>query len=195
MKIKPIYIYGVLALAALFVLIFLTDRGTDEPGIAGEGMPQDDIHKQFQTDQMPGKGNVSGEFYQQMEALRQDVEKNPNDTTKLKAYADYLTAAHQYDSAIPIYEQILTQDPRRTDIHFALTFIYYTRKDMAKAEEATKKVLSYDRNNLQAQYNMGAIAASKGENERAKDIWTRLSKENPGTKEAELASEGLQRLE
>jgi cytochrome c-type biogenesis protein CcmH/NrfG len=191
MKIKPLYIYGILAVAAVLVLIFLTNR-QEEPSV--NNMPQDDVHSQFRNNQVPGKENISGEFYQQMEALRLDVEKNPDDTTKLKAYADYLTAAHQFDSALPVYQEILDKDPERTDIYFALTFIYYNQKDMNKAEEVTNKVLSYDKNNLQAKYNLGAIAASKGENDKAKDIWTKLSSENPGTREAKLAEEGLGRL-
>jgi tetratricopeptide (TPR) repeat protein len=193
MKIKPIYAYGALAVAALVVLIFFTQQDTDKP-VTGS-MPQDDIHKQFKNEQIPGKENISPEFYQQLEVLRLDVEKNPDDTTKLKAYADYLTAAHQFDAAIPVYQEILIRDPRRTDIYFALTFIYYTRKDWSKAEEVTNKVLSYDNDNLQARYNLGAIAASSGDNQKAKDIWIQLSRNNPGTREAQLASDGLTRLE
>jgi tetratricopeptide (TPR) repeat protein len=191
MKIKPIYIYSILAIGALFVLLFLTNQGSDEPGLAGNIMPQDDVHKQFND---PGKGNVSPDFYQELETLRRQVEQSPEDTSKLKAYADYLTAAHQFDGAIPVYEQILSVDKKRTDVYFALTFIYYNKQDMGKAEEVTKQVLSYDRKNLQAQYNLGAIAATKGEREKARTIWTKLADENPGTREAELAKTGLEKL-
>jgi tetratricopeptide (TPR) repeat protein len=193
MKFKLLYIYGILLVAALFVLLFLTSQsGEDQPMV--NRMPQDDVHKQFQNNTPPGKDNISNEFYQQLEELKLEVEKNPSDTMKLKAYGDYLTAAHQFNAAVPVYEEILAKDPRRTDIYFALTFIYYNMRDMAKAEEVTNKVLSYDRNNLQARYNLGAIAATGGENEKARDIWTKLSKEYPGTREARLAVEGLDRL-
>jgi tetratricopeptide (TPR) repeat protein len=193
MKIKPVYIYGILALGALFVLLFLTNQGSDEPGLSGNKMPQDDVHKQF-NDTPPGKGNVSGEFYAELEKLRKDVEKDPNDTAKIKAYADYLTAAHQFDGAIPLYEEILDKNPRRTDIYFSLTFVYYNMKELDKAEEMTNRVLSYDKNNLQARYNLGAITAAKGDESTAKDIWNKLVKEYPSSREAGLAKDGLAKL-
>jgi tetratricopeptide (TPR) repeat protein len=193
MKFKPVYAYLILGAVALFILVFLTNQEThlSESG----NVPNDDIHKRFQNEQPPGKDNISSEFYQQMELLRQDVEKNPNDTSKLKAYADYLTAAHQYNAALPVYQQIISKDPQRTDIYFALTFIYYNQKNWEKAEDVTTQVLSYDKNNLQAKYNLGAIAASRGDNQKARNIWSDLSKNNPGTREAQLASEGLTRLD
>ena len=122
MKIKPLYIYGVVVIAGLAVLLFFTSR--DNENITADKMPQDDIHKQFNTEQPPGKGNVAPEFYQQLEILRKEVEKTPDDTARVKEYADYLTAAHQFDSAVPYYEQILSKNPKRTDIYFALTYIY-----------------------------------------------------------------------
>ncbi len=110
-------------------------------------------------------------------------------------YADYLTAAHQFDSAIPVYEEILAKNPKRTDVYFALTFIYYNRKEFTRAEEVTNKVLGYDKNNLQAKYNLGAIAAAEGDKEKARTLWTKLLDENPGSREADLAKNGLAGLE
>jgi tetratricopeptide (TPR) repeat protein len=193
MKFKPLHVYAVLAVAALFVLIFLTNQGTDESGLSGSKMPSDEVHQQFQEEQ-PGHGNVSSEFYAQLEEVRKQVEKNPNDTAKLKEYGDYLTAAHQFDAAIPVFEEILSKDPRRTDVYFALTFIYFNRRDWEKAEAANRNILSYDKNNLQAQYNLGAIASTKGDKEKAKEIWTKLSTENPDTRQGKLAAEGLEKL-
>jgi len=194
MKIKPLYIYGILAVAAILFLIFFTSRSGSESNLT-EDMPQDEIHKQMNTETPPGKGNVSDEFYRQLEMLRKDVEENPSDTAKLMSYADYLTAAHQFDSAIPVYQEILAKNSRRTDVYFALTFIYYTKKEFSKAEEVTNKVLGYDKNNLQAKYNLGAIAAAQGDKEKAKKIWTKLLEENPGSREADLAKTGLAGLE
>ena len=194
MKIKPLYIYGTLAVAAIIFLIFFTSRDNGESAITDQ-MPQDEIHKQMENETPPGKGNVSNEFYQQLEMLRKDVEENPADTAKLMRYADYLTAAHQFDSAIPVYEEILAKNPKRTDVYFALTFIYYNRKEFTRAEEVTNKVLGYDKNNLQAKYNLGAIAAAEGDKEKARTLWTKLLDENPGSREADLAKNGLAGLE
>lgn len=193
MKIKPIYIYIAIAVAAVLFLILFTGRENEKPEMS-ENMPQDDIHKQFNQEQPPGKGNVSEEFYRQLEMMRKEVEENPGDTSRLMKYADYLTAAHQFESAIPLYQEILDRDSKRTDVYFALTYIYYSKKDFAKAEEITNKVLAYDKNNLQAQYNLGAINAAAGNNEKAREIWTNLAEKNPGSREASLANESLKQL-
>lgn len=193
MKIKPIYIYIAIAVAAVLFLILFTGRENEKPEMS-ENMPQDDIHKQFNQEQPPGKGNVSEEFYRQLEMMRKEVEENPGDTSRLMKYADYLTAAHQFESAIPLYQEILDRNSKRTDVYFALTYIYYSKKDFAKAEEITNKVLAYDKNNLQAQYNLGAINAAAGNNEKAREIWTNLAEKNPGSREASLANESLKQL-
>lgn len=193
MKIKTLYIYGILAVILIAALLFVVTSQNQTQKLATQNMPQDSAHKQL-NNKPPDKNNVSPQFYQELEVLRKDVEKNPKDTLKLRQYADYLTAAHQFDGAIPAYEDILSVNPKRTDIYFALTFIYFNKKDFVKAEEMSSKVLSYDKNNLQAQYNLGAIAATNGDNQKAKDIWTKLSEQHPETKEGQMSKSSLERL-
>jgi tetratricopeptide (TPR) repeat protein len=193
MKFRLFIVYGVLIVVALIVLVFLTTQ-EERQEISGNEMPSDDIHRQFQSDNPLGEGDFHSEFYIRLEELRIAVEKNPDDTTVLREYADYLTAAHQFDAALPVYEEILLKNPKRTDVYFALTFIHFNRREWEKAEEANRKILSYDSNNLQAQYNLGAIAASKGDNNKAREFWNKLSKENPDTRQGQLAAEGLKKL-
>lgn len=194
MKIKPLYIYTILIIIALIVLVFMTQTGDNSDTAVMENVPQDSIHQQFRN-QSPGKGNVSDEFYQTMETLRRKVEADPDDTTALKEYADYLTAAHQFDGAIPVYQEILKKNDKRTDVYYALTFIYFNKRDYDKAENMTNKILSYDKNNLQAKFNTGAIAYARGNNDKAKDVWNNLIDANPGTREADLAKDALEELD
>ncbi len=43
-------------------------------------------------------------------------------------------------------------------------------------------------------YNVGAIEATKGNKEKAREIWTRLIKDFPSNKTAELAKNSLKKL-
>ncbi len=201
MKIKPIYIYGAIILIAAIFLIVSTRQNnsnteSNSSNINNQEMPQDDIHKNLEnpTTEKPTKDNVSANVMHQLEMLKKAVEENPNDTTKLKEYADFLSAAHQPEKAIPYYEKILSKDPKRTDILFALTFIYYNQKNLDKAEETTNKILTYDKGNEQALYNLGAIEATKGNREKARQIWTDLVNNHPNSQTSKMAQNALNDL-
>lgn len=194
MKIKPMYIYlAVLAAAILFLVIFTADKEEQTNPMAGNGMPQDEIHKGLDPHN-PSGGNVSSEVKMRMEELRKDYEKNPQDTLKMKNYADFLAMAHKPDQAVSLYEKILQKDPKRTDVRFSLALIHYNKSDFSKAEEIINKVFEYDKKNAQAKYNLGAIAATKGDKEKAKQLWEELVKENPNTETANMAKESLNAL-
>lgn len=196
MKIKPLYIYlSVLAAAIIFLVIFTSDNNKEEANpMTGKGMPQDEIHKGLDPHN-PSGSNVSSEVKMRMDELRKEYESNPQDTLKMKNYADFLAMAHKPDQAVPLYEKILQKDPKRTDVRFSLALIHYNRSDFPKAEEIINKVLDYDKKNAQAKYNLGAIAATKGDKEKAKQLWTDLIKESPNTETAKMADESLKALE
>ncbi len=196
MKIRPLYIYVALVILAFVILFFASqnnDSSSEVPSsISGKEMPKDAVHEGLTEN--PSGANVSKEFKAKMEALKKEVDANPNDTLKMREYADLLTASHQPNKALPYYQKILNKDPKRKDILFSLTFIYYTDKNYDKAEEITNKILTYDKNDLEAVYNLGAIAAARGNKAKAKDIWTKLVKEHPDAKAAKLAQNSLTQL-
>ena len=200
MKFKPIYFYGLLAVAFIAILIFVTRQGSSEPNEIpinnNQNMPEDDVHKQLrnQGSNLPSKENVSEEYRKRLTEMKDATEKNPQDTLAMKNYADFLTASHNMNEAIQLYEKILTVDPRRADIHFALAVIYYTKQDFVKSEEENNKVLALDSNNQMALYNLGAIAATKGDVTKAKDMWNRVIKINSKSETGKLAKEFLGKL-
>ena len=198
MKIKPLYIYtGVVVLAIIFLVFFTSRNDSDIPGnINTNQMPDDDVHKGLkdQVQAPPGKGNVSSEIKHRLEMLKKAVEENPKDTLKMKEYADFLASAHHPDEAIKYYYNILNINPRRSDILFSLAYIYYNKKNYEKAEEVISKILLYEPDNTQAIYNLGAIAASNGDKQKAKAQWEKLVKNYPGSDEAKLAEGSLKKL-
>jgi tetratricopeptide (TPR) repeat protein len=200
MKFKPIYFYGILGVIAVIVLIIVATQQSSEPtGFSTNTeqiMPDDDVHKQLQNQGTipPSKENVSESYKQKLSELKSAVEKNPEDTLVLRKYADFLTASHKMDEAMTYYEKILKVNSRRTDIYFSLALILFNKKEFAKCEEANNKVLSYDPTNQMALYNIGAIAATRGNKEKAKEYWNKVILINAESETGKLAKESLTKL-
>lgn len=199
MKIKPIYIYiAVFAVLILLLVIFTSgDKTADnDKALTEKQMPDDDVHKGMNMDggNQPSKSNVSQEAVERMENLKKAVEENPDDTASAKQYAEMLAAGHQPAKALELLQSILKKDPKRIDILLALTFVYYNQSDFEKAEEYTNKVLVINKNHHEANYNLGAIAAAKGDKALAKKIWEDVVKRFPGSDVAKLAESSSKQL-
>lgn len=203
MKIKPIYIYSTIIIIAIVFLI-VSSKGNGSSSSMNGNMPNDEVHKGMPNDDVhkglnggagnPSGSNVSDNVKHMMAKMEETYKANPNDTLKAREYADFLTSAHQSDKAIPIYEKILVKDSKRTDIRFALAYIYFTKQDFNKSEELVNKVLDYDKNNLHAKFNKGLILITKGEKEKGKAIWQDLVKSSPNSEIAGKTKEALKEL-
>jgi len=90
---------------------------------------------------------------------------------------------------------ILKKDPKRVDILQSLGYVFYIQQDLNKAETYIAKAYAIDKNNFQALFNLGAIAATKGDNAKAKKIWKEIIAKRPNSEVAKLAQEGLQQLQ
>ena len=200
MKFKPIYLYGVVALIAIAILIIVAiqenSNSTDITLSDEQVMPDDDVHKQLknQMNNSPGKENVSEEYRKRLTELKEAVDKNPSDTLAMRNYADLLSASHKMNEAIPYYEKIIEINPKRADIYFSLALIYYNKQDFVKCEELNNKVLSFDQKNQMALYNLGAIAATQGKMDKAKEYWNKVISINAQSETGKLAKESLSKL-
>lgn len=200
MKFKWVYVYPVFVILIVIVLLITTaDKKTSKViknDIANKELPNDEVHKGLENPASapPNKQNVSSSVFKQLEELRKEVEKNPNDILKLREYADFLAAAHRPDEAITYYQKILKLDPKNKEILFTLSFIYNNKGDFEKAENLTNKILQIDPKDSQALYNLGAINASRGNKSKAREIWERILNEYPGSSSADLAKSALAKL-
>lgn len=200
MKFKPIYLYGVIALAVIVTLLVVSQSSNTDEKVKGDitnkQMPMDDVHKKLNNGMMqdPSGSNVSEEAKHKIEVMKKDVDANPNDTLKMREYADFLAAAHKPDDALLYYQKILDKDKKRKDIYFSITYIYYTKGDLVKAEDVTKTMLKLFPADPMANYNLGAIEATKGNNDKAREIWTKLIEENLDNETTELAKNSINRL-
>jgi tetratricopeptide (TPR) repeat protein len=199
MKLKPIYLYGMVAAIAIIILIIVSQKTNDEKvvgNISNKEMPIDDVHKNLNKDLMenPTGANVSEEVKHKLDVMKKEVVAHPNDTLKIREYADFLAAAHQPNEALLYYQKILNKDQKRKDIYFAVTFIYYNQKNLAKAEEVTKQMSKLFPNDPMVLYNLGAIEATKGNRDKAREIWNDLIIRYPNDKTFELAKSSLTKL-
>lgn len=200
MKFKPIYLYGAIAIAAIAILLIIVIQeksdSTQTPVTNDQTMPNDDVHNQLknQGSTSPGKENVSEEYKKKLADLEHAVNENPKDTIALRNYADYLAASHKMNEAIPYYQKILDINPKRSDIRFSLAVIYFTKQDFEKCKEENEKVLSFDSQNQMAYYNLGAVAATQGRKDKAKEYWNKVISINANTETGQLAKESLSKL-
>jgi tetratricopeptide (TPR) repeat protein len=200
MKFKPIYLYGVIAIIAIAILLIIEIQeksdSTQTPVTNDQTMPNDDVHNQLknQGSTSPGKENVSEEYKKKLAGLEQAVNENPRDTIALRNYADYLAASHKMNEAIPYYQKILDINPKRADIRFSLAVIYFSKQDFEKCKKENENVLSFDPQNQMAFYNLGAVAATQGLKDKAKEYWNKVISIDANTETAQLAKESLSKL-
>jgi len=203
-KFSPVVVYpAIMILAAVIIIFFSTDFSSKKSlqpvpnagPITSEKIPNDDLHKNMGKGTPPSKDNVIAGIRQKMESLKTDVEKNPSDTAKIRQYADLLSEGHGQAEAIKYYEMILKKGPKRTDILQALGYLYYMQQNLNQAETYIARAYALDKNNFQALFNLGAIAATKGDNEKAKKIWNEIIAKRPNTDVAKLAQDGIRQLQ
>lgn len=198
MRFKPIYIYLILFLAFIVGVVIFSNRSNNPVSNSqnSEQMPDDDIHRGMgENGEMPSGSNVTSDARQRMEEYKAKFEKNPDDTLNAREYADLLKMAHQQDKAIEIYQGILSKDSKRIDILLELTFLYFNLGEIDKAEKYTSDILLIDKDHILGLYNSGAIAASKGDNSKAKLIWQGLVKKFPNSDISQIAEQSLIQLE
>ncbi len=201
MKIKPLYIYGIIIIIIVVILLFIdTGNNTEKPVMPSEAeitMPQDEIHKGLgnSSGSGPSKADVKPEFWEKLENLGKEVEANPKDTVKIMEYAQLLSMAHQPDKALEQFNKILKIDPNRIDVLLSEGLLYYNQSKFDEAENVTKRVLEINENHLEAKFNLGVIAVARGDKEQARKIWNKLVKDNPNSEAAKYAKEALAKLD
>jgi tetratricopeptide (TPR) repeat protein len=200
MKFKPIYLYGIIALVVVVTLLIVSQSNSNEEkvnvDITDKQMPMDEVHKKLNNGmkQDPSGSNVSEEVKHKIDVMKKDVDANPTDTLKMREYADFLAAAHKPEEALLYYQKIIDKDKKRKDIYFAITYVHYTKGELVKAEEVTQTMLKLFPNDPMVKYNLGAIEATKGNKEKAREIWNKLISDNPNDQTSELAKNSLNKL-
>jgi tetratricopeptide (TPR) repeat protein len=195
LKIKTPYIYLSAIVVIILGLVFYSqiEKSPAEGNQVSEQMPDDEVHRNLkkQHDQF----GLKEEAKKMLEEYEKSLKENPNDTAKMREYADFLAMAHKIDEAQKYYEKILSMDKKRKDIMINLSTIFYNKGELDKAAQLTNDILKIDKNDLSAIYNLGVIEATRGNYDKAKKHWEKIVNEFPNSDLAPLASKSLGRLE
>ncbi len=203
MKYKLLYIYLTLFAVILIAIVIYDSQNAPvtktekiPADIQQQEMPQDEIHQGLgnPAGEQPSSSNVLESVKERMKKLEDEIAKNPDDTVRIREYANFLLAAHRPDQALKYYNMILNKNPRRADILLSVTSIYFNKGDYKKAEETTMKILKFHKNNLEAKYNLGVIYAVTGRKDDARKLWNDIIKKHPGSEVAALAKNSLTKL-
>jgi len=202
LKFRPIYIYGLILIVAIIGIAIISqnydENHAPQSAVSTDqetAIPNDVVHQGMtQNGGSPGAGNVMDKVKMKMKSFENDLKENPNDTTKIKEYADFLVMAHQVEKAVENYKKILKVDANRTDVLNSIVFSYYRISDFNNAWTYNQMLLKVDPVNLPGLYNLGAIRASEGATEEAKKYWKDLIAKYPNTEAGKLASENLKKL-
>ena len=201
MKFKPLYIYLIAAVVVLALIVFGSLQSSEpEPEDAAMqnphgNMPNDDIHGQLGSGgEMPSGSNVRADIVQKMADLKEYIEENPDDTIKIKEYADLLGSSHRISEAMPLYDRLLELNPKRLDVLLIKGYLYYKDGNLDAAQSATEKILAIDPSHANAKYNVGAIAIARGDTSRAIEVWKDLVDRHPNSQTAGIAKRSLTNL-
>lgn len=186
-------IIGALLLTAVVVFLLLPEGNDTHVHEQATDMPpgHPDVNQMQQgegAEAQPGAGNVRSDFMETFTRLRDKVEAQPaSDTSDVLVYARMLLDAHQEKQSVPLFERYHKAAPRNVPVMLDLAAAYAKTKQVDKAEQMTRKVLSVEPNNTTAMYNLGAIYASTDRKAEAKKAWQDLIKRFPDSEDAARA--------
>jgi tetratricopeptide (TPR) repeat protein len=135
------------------------------------------------------------------ETLRRALDLNPPppNLAELKRFmAADLRRAGQYQEALKVYQDLVTEEPSDAESYLRMSNIYTQLRDFAKAREAEDKARAIEPNNLDVRYNEVTILESEGKTTEAiarlKEILDTTAKRNYSKDEKGARIELLDRL-
>src|ERR1700722_15754855 len=133
------------------------------------------------------------------ETLRRTLELNPPNGTELKRFlAADLRKAQQFQEALKVYQEMVTEEPSDAESYLRMSNIYTQLRDFTKARQAEDKARAIEPNNLEIRYNEVAILESEGKMSdaigRLKEILDTTAKKNYSKEERENRISLLERL-
>jgi len=103
--------------------------------------------------------------------------------------------AHQFDRAIPWYDEALALNPRDVNVSTDLGVAFYYTNQSDRALAQFERSLAIDPRHAKTLLNVGIVRAfGKQDLEGAEAAWARVVELAPGSPEAQAAAEALQRM-
>src|SRR5579864_2281239 len=134
------------------------------------------------------------------ETLRRalDLPSVPNAGELKRFMAVDLRRAQQYQEALKVYQELVTEEPNDAESYLRMSNIYTQLRDFAKARQAEDKARAIEPNNLDVRYNEVSILEAEGKTTEAiarlKEILDTTAKKNYSKEEKGNRIELLDRL-
>ena len=106
-----------------------------------------------------------------VDAFAQAAQLHPDNVELLRALAEAMTAAHQYDRVTATYEQILALGGEDPVTLYNLAVAYTRLKEYYRAERAYRELLEIDEQHLRARYNLAVVYHVQGKLDDACRTW------------------------
>jgi tetratricopeptide (TPR) repeat protein len=115
-----------------------------------------------------------GKTYEQMkefglaaEAMKKASEQAPGNPEILRAMAEDLLFSDQYDEALKVYQDLVTEDPKDVQSQLRISQVYRQKRDFANARAALDKAKQIDPSNLEVQFYDANLLEAEGKTPEA----------------------------
>ena len=156
---------------------------------AGPGAPGD-----------PGAGPQGGNeqmmahVFQEINALKAAIEKNPKDAQALVRLANMYHDARKFEEAVQFYKRALLVTPKDVDARTDMGICLY---EMGMADDAIAQFrtsLTYEAKHWQTWLNLGIVAlSSKSDFKTATEAFGKVEELNPGFKDLPMLKDALKK--
>ena len=197
MKRPPVYTILIVGLPLLLIAGYML-LGTEQSA------PSDFVHPPLPpgATEMPADGsvapsseNVTDAYFHQVFILRERLRSNPEDTLAMRQLGRLFQDGHRMASADSAYTAYLTRRRRARQVWLDLAATRAGDKRWDDAEEAIADMLREYPGDPSAYYNLGAIAANKGDFDTARAMWEKTVNSADDSAVVRMARNALARLD
>jgi tetratricopeptide (TPR) repeat protein/DNA-directed RNA polymerase subunit RPC12/RpoP len=170
-KLKQVYIY--LIFAAIFIIsgvMFISSDMTDVP----------EASKSVLGEQSSG---VNLNNVNQINTLKDDIEKNPADKDKILQLANLENDSGFFEQAITYYKKYLDLSPDDADVLVDMGVCYYNLQNYKEAVAKMTEALKYNPKHQVAHLNLGIVNLAMGNIEKSRE-WLEKTIKIDSTSEA-----------
>lgn len=126
------------------------------------------------------QGPTQEETVRHLKHLEKNVAENPDDVASWTELAHTYYDLEDYQKAIPAYLQLIELSDEKSNIYTDLGVVYRRDGQHKKAIESFEKALEHNKENLQAQFNIGVVLYHDLDDQQgAKQAWGKVAMLKP----------------
>lgn len=175
------------ALLAVSAVIYRQSSGADLPA------PSRDAANARRLWDAAIEGTTSSQH--ELKSLEASLKQNPGHAPILVRMAQVSMEMGNKEQAIRHLQEAVAADPKNRDARLELGKALFEFGNVEAAIRETKGLLEIDPYNIDGLYNLGAIYANLGQNDRAREYWTKAVAVDPDSEDAQRPRDALAQLD